>query len=1751
MQEAFAPSTVPPTMQQAFAPSETTAPRAPRILEPVKSAEELAAEAAARKAEDKAAKYKARKQREAEKLAAQKAEHPILGRKDLSPEQKKKLVYDDPAEVEAIFKRLVPAQGQEDYAQPVLLQQRLAQILDEANARKVDMWEKINPNTPNYMVWLKNVKDTHDQIVEAGPESGAAKAAVLKFQAGEIAAAQGNFDIFRMEHGAKSTARTGGTAQTKAGAKAQTTDVEKLGSEEGAAGARIEKDEVFEEGSVAAETAELEAELEEDTSTEISELQAYTPAPKPQKEVVAGVDYTVPTKKSGPAVVQAIRKGQRQKVEGVAPRPAGKVTLKPRKPVEDTEKQARQEEQQVQDNVEAVVPPDERRVDEAVMTRRRGPTDPAAQERQERQNSELAHKVDSVNFFGNWVKPVQEMSLRGAIERFAGRSNNTLVEKIRQQILDVVSKARGDIPVYILDPRDIEVSKGKPPSSNPVSSAYYMPWHTDNPGGKEYIVVNAAYWRDETLAHYLLAHEAVHSVTSDFLRHMPGMMNVLKQVLAQVKQYNNLEGYINEQWFIDMLDEGVFDTHYGVTNMREMLAEITDPKFMEYLKKTPVSRFLTKKMGLEPWRKATAWNSIVALVRKAFAWLGFEQSFSALDVVMSTIERSAHAYDPAALSDYMRRATLTGAIKDEGFRATEAYYAKGRRAFKQTQKWRAEQVDKYYEALSDKEANDIDERVSIESTTELARAAGQRATYAPGGASRWFLKLRSLDSLMRGYEHLFPTDALRRYVNAIVKRYTLSRQRIGEDSKLLVEENQHLTKYKDTKINGVSAQEHYAELANAMDNWKVDPRLNLTQHTWLGTSASKGAVAKHHYPQIVKAYNELKAAAPDLATYLGKRMDYFANKDKQAINVLLTETVLDAAEAKGHNPTNAQALTLGRRIVEKTGTPAQIAADKVFLGDAAYKRIARTPEFKPRYGPYQPQRRWGDWIVSANIDVADPTSGQWTKPPADKYRNLTGYNVDFYGPNAQAEAEKFAAARDMDEYAEVKPIWTDAQGFEHDQVTGHKYQKKDTQSQQRYRVFVQDEHTAFFESQYEADEATKKLQGDKYYKSVKPTRLKQGEPPPGQALAGSHQLQQIAESLEKRMNTFGATPQQIGQLKAVLMEAAHRASPGQSISKHRIQRRHVQGNSRDTLRVMHDYIQAINNYIVAVETARETHEAYKALEEYARGSYSSDPINAQAVLNEIKGRQNAMVGMHEKGSLVSLATSWQFVDKLGSPGYSIVNMTQLPMVGIPVLAEKHGFFTAARAIGKAAKQIGYVQNLKQGGKDTWEALRQRLDTATSFHEFIKSGNLTSEVKTMLDKLVDYGSLDPDAGFEAMQIVNRGKLSSAMDMVETIFRQFPRAVEANNRYTMAIAGYELAKAKGMSVEKATEYARDVVDRSQFNYNPVNSAPFFNKWWAQIGLQFMKFGFNMYQLMGSQIATTLGYKNATKAERLEALRGFTYLLGAHVIMAGVAGLPTEPLRVPIEILRALGIADASWDDVEAYVREVMAETTGSTKFAEVLARGLPRALGMDVSNRLTLGQLVFQRPMGELDEPGAVFNYMMKYIGGPTAQNVDDLFVGARDLTEGNIARAVEKIVPVKMLSDAAKAFRGATEGIKTRYGDVYQTYSPAGAVLQTLGITPAENANVTESRERYFSLTNRQRDERSAILLDYFEATPAERAKFYRRFQEFNKRWNPQNPLSFNAAREYVSGKKGTYKKGIKEEPSNRRLLRQIEQQYGP
>jgi hypothetical protein len=71
------------------------------------------------------------------------------------------------------------------------------------------------------------------------------------------------------------------------------------------------------------------------------------------------------------------------------------------------------------------------------------------------------------------------------------------------------------------------------------------------------------------------------------------------------------------------------------------------------------------------------------------------------------------------------------------------------------------------------------------------------------------------------------------------------------------------------------------------------------------------------------------------------------------------------------------------------------------------------------------------------------------------------------------------------------------------------------------------------------------------------------------------------------------------------------------------------------------------------------------------------------------------------------------------------------------------------------------------------------------------------------------------------------------------------------------------------------------------------------------------------------------------------------------------------------------------------------------------------------------------------------------------------------------------------------------------------------------------------------------EERREILQDYRD-NPGQRGSMYRRFQEFNKKWQPNNPLNIKAAQDYVKEHTGNYKKGIKEEPSNKALLRRIE-----
>jgi len=1322
------------------------------------------------------------------------------------------------------------------------------------------------------------------------------------------------------------------------------------------------------------------------------------------------------------------------------------------------------------------------------------PPDDKAAARQLENNEKYAHAHGWVNFYGNWIKPIEQLSLREAVDRMTSKLiRGTAHDDLVGKLLEMAARTHPDLQVYVLEGRDFITATGDPKTSTKADGFYAWPERAGNPQeGVGFIGLLASSWNHGITAPNLLAHEAIHPVTHEMLRVFPALEKQLDQLINYIK-----------------VEHGKFSTHeapyapardkfYGLVDAKELLSEITNYNFAELLHSVQIPRSMAKAMGLEGWRKATAWNGIVAAIRKFFnrmlemAGLDPVSDFTALDAVLSTIERASHTYDPSALGEYQAKALRSGAMADADFANVESQFRRARENIRN--QWLSQPASR-----SEISYREINSEINSASAMAIARSyAGKAATDAPNILRNIGLRLRSRDSIMRGYEKFFPEGMLRRVVNSVARRETLGKKLNAEDAALLIEREKTFAKH-------AKFAEAYENSRLDQTNWQIDPSVPLERNTWLynkeGDLHLKGQVSATKYAQIKRDYDKLPE---DMRRLMRKEFKFYKDKYHRAMDGILANSVLAASKDRtlrsDERMTFDAAVKLGRRIVNGEATTADI--EKV--GDKAYRRIRATPEFAMLAGPYAPMMRYGDYIVSAKVNVADPTSGKWRKSPQSDNQH---YIVDFYGDNAEREAVKFATKvgnANREEYAEVSTVWTNAEGYA--SKGGEPYTKMDTDAQKSYRVTVQDNHVEFFETESEATAAAEKLAKDKYYKLVKPVNLKaDGGESFAQAAAGSRQLQAILSELKERDALEGLDPKVKREALAAIQQAVFRAAPGTSVGKHRLQRRHVAGASKEGMRAMHGYSNQMNSYIAGIETADEIHRAFTEAQATLGSNYESDDrITPQAVLNELSKRRNARAGLYDEnrgGPVVNFLTSWQFVDKLASPAYSIINMTQMGMVTMPQLAARHGVFNAGRALTTAMKDIGLTGLGRAGIDETIKATFGRLDQAMSYHDFITKGNkaLTGNRVKMLDKLVEYGALDPDAGFEA---TTKGQFKP-LKWLEDMWRQYPRAVEATNRYATALAAYDLAIKKGDIHDKAVEYARDMVESTQFNYSAGNASPVFNHPVGRVVLQFMKFGASMYQLLAANTYKVFAPgSGATKAERLEAARGLMYLTAAHVIMAGFGGLPLEPVRLLVTGLSMVGVP-IKWEDVEDKVREIAVGMVGEDA-AEAVAKGLPRWIaGVDVSTRLNMTDLLLPRPQMDLSERGGVEAYLLQF-GGPTVGNITEIIEGAQHLANGEVVQATEKMIPFKMLSDTAKAVRFGTEGKLSQARDPVLEYGPLEMFWRSMGFRPAQEANISEFRAAVSRDTGYIEEARRQIMLDYYSADPNQRGKFGPRLKEFNK-----------------------------------------------
>lgn len=417
-----------------------------------------------------------------------------------------------------------------------------------------------------------------------------------------------------------------------------------------------------------------------------------------------------------------------------------------------------------------------------------------------------------------------------------------------------------------------------------------------------------------------------------------------------------------------------------------------------------------------------------------------------------------------------------------------------------------------------------------------------------------------------------------------------------------------------------------------------------------------------------------------------------------------------------------------------------------------------------------------------------------------------------------------------------------------------------------------------------------------------------------------------------------------------------------------------------------------------------------------------------------------------------------------SPAYYLQNLTQPFMMSLPAMAGRHDYTKAAAEMVKAYTELGPL-----------------FRDVKLFDQQFDFSKVPADVRTAINELVNQGKIDIGLATEINEykVDADNKLSKFAQRLNKGMRMAVQKTEAVNRLSTAIAAYRLEYAKTKDAAKATQYAADILSDTHGDYTAFNAPRAFNTQLGKVALQFRKF-----QLIQITFYAKLIRDAFTKPdERAAAMKTLAYSLGHTGVMAGMMGLPGY--AAISAILGAFGDEDEPYD-LTAEMRKAL-----GPEWADLIMRGAPTIVGMDLSGKVGAGNMLSIMPFSNADltttagQAEALGTLLGGAVLGMTSRVADGLIL----MSKGDYYKGLERVMP-KGVSDALKSGRQANEGMTRRNGDVVLPESEISAVetvLTGLGVPSVQQTVTYERQNRMRDLTKNFQDRTTRIKNDYAQA----------------------------------------------------------------
>ena len=578
---------------------------------------------------------------------------------------------------------------------------------------------------------------------------------------------------------------------------------------------------------------------------------------------------------------------------------------------------------------------------------------------------------------------------------------------------------------------------------------------------------------------------------------------------------------------------------------------------------------------------------------------------------------------------------------------------------------------------------------------------------------------------------------------------------------------------------------------------------------------------------------------------------------------------------------------------------------------------------------------------------------------------------------------------------------------------------------------------------------------------------------------GYKQLERAANMLAKSMeegelaDKYGAHAKSLAkELHAMISKMYIESLAETSAKKRMLKKRTVRGFNQNMIENLMAAAPSTANMLAFMRYSDEVAKAGREIDESIKKLQGDDFAAARVFQSELIQRENLST-QQTSDTVNGILRTASMMMLLTNPAYYLQNMTQSMMMSAPFMAQRHGAQIFKRLVSNTMEVAKWMKD-----DPTLEKLeKQMLDDS------VKNKPLTMDEWKALDHSRRHGHLDIGMT-QDFGDVNRGggKVRDTAVRVSDKLNKMARQVEMLNRVSTFLTAYRAEIIRGQSPAKAREYADDVIYQTHGDYSAFN-AP---KWFTYNGLTRVMTQFRKFQLIQAGLMTRLAansFKGATPEARAEARRQFAYMLATHMAFTGLKGTPFATVLLGIA---AMGMGD-SGDDGEDLIRKMI----GDKDMSNLLMRGVPAWLGMDVSGKIGAENMLSPMPYmnAKFSDGRDGANELIAGALGPAASLVQKFYTAGQYFVQGDEWKALEYALPNGLATNLSKGIRFMTEGYSSKAGDVLvkpQDYDVGDFLIQTLGFQPRV-------------MTDRMRVQDS--LIRHKESFDAEKNRIYMDFKK--------------------------------------------------